>query len=363
LTDIEYMRLALTLAKSVVGQTRPNPPVGAVVVKDNRIVGMGAHLKAGEAHAEVHALNMAGDLAEGATVYVTLEPCSHHGKTPPCASLLIHKKVKRVVVSTLDPNPLVSGQGIQKLEHSGVDVSVGLLQEESNELYQGFFHYISTKTPFVTLKTAITLDGKTAAFSGDSKWITGEIARKDVHTYRHKHDAILVGINTVLKDNPSLTTRLSNGGLHPIRIVLDTNLRIPLESTMINDGLSDVWIITGPSVSEDKKKQVLDKNVKIIELEEKINIKSLLKRLGEENITSLLVEGGAEVNASFLKEQAFNQVIAYVAPKLIGGRNSPGFIGGNGFELMSNAYQLEFKSVEKMGDDIKIIAVPQIKGV
>ncbi|MFD1738807.1 bifunctional diaminohydroxyphosphoribosylaminopyrimidine deaminase/5-amino-6-(5-phosphoribosylamino)uracil reductase RibD [Bacillus salitolerans] len=361
MTDIEYMRIALSLASSVKGQTRPNPPVGSVVVKDNRIVGLGAHLKAGEAHAEVHAIQMAGNLAEGSDVYVTLEPCSHYGKTPPCANLLVEKKVKRVIIATTDPNPLVSGKGIEILQKAGIQVDVGVLQYEAHDLYEEFFYYITNKKPYVTLKTALTLDGKTAAFTGDSKWITGEEAREDVHRYRHTHDAILVGVNTVIQDDPSLTTRLpGGGGRHPIRIVLDHRLRTPIQSRLLTDGLSDVWIFTGSSVTEEQKLPFIEKGIRIFQLDqERINIKTMLHRLGEESITSLLVEGGSEVNGSFLKEHAFNQVIAYLAPKLIGGKHAPGFIGGEGFELMSEALQLEFRSVETLGNDIKIVAIPR----
>jgi diaminohydroxyphosphoribosylaminopyrimidine deaminase/5-amino-6-(5-phosphoribosylamino)uracil reductase len=359
MNDIEYMRLALTLAESVKGQTSPNPPVGSVIVKNGRIVGMGAHLKAGEGHAEVQAIKMAGQLAEGSTVYVTLEPCSHHGKTPPCAELLIANEVSRVIIATKDPNPLVGGKGIERLKEAGIDVEVGVLQDEANHLYDMFFHYISTKTPYVTLKTAVTLDGKTATSTGSSKWITGTEAREDVHRYRHSHDAILVGVNTVIEDNPSLTTRLSGGGLNPIRIVLDHQLRTPLHSKIINDGEAETWIVTSIYANKALKEQLLSKGIRVIEMDqERISIKSLLVKLGELSITSLLVEGGSVVNGSFLKEKAYNQVVTYIAPKLVGGREAPGFIGGEGILQMNDAHPLTFKSIEKLGNDLKIIAVP-----
>jgi diaminohydroxyphosphoribosylaminopyrimidine deaminase/5-amino-6-(5-phosphoribosylamino)uracil reductase len=354
------MKLALTLAESVKGQTSPNPPVGSVVVKDGRIAGMGAHLKAGEAHAEVQAIKMAGDNVKDSTIYVTLEPCSHFGKTPPCADLLITSNVKRVVVATTDPNPLVAGKGIEKLRKAGIKVDVGVLGQEANELYGMFFHFISTKTPYVTLKTAVTLDGKTASHTGSSKWITGEKAREDVHRYRHSHDAILVGVNTVIQDDPSLTTRLPNGGINPIRIVLDHHLRTPVTSKLVNDKESETWIIVSSTVTEDQMTPFENKGVTIIQMgEENISIQTLLKKLGERSITSLLVEGGSEVNGSFLKQNAFNRVISYIAPKLIGGKTAPGFIGGAGIDEMSAAAQLEFKSVEPLGEDIKIVAIPK----
>src|SRR5690625_1050476 len=213
------MNFALTLASMATAQTSPNPPVGAVVVKNGEILGFGAHLKAGEAHAEVHALEMAGAKAKGATIYVTLEPCSHHGSTPPCVDLIIERGITRVVVAVLDPNQKVVGSGIAKLKQAGLNVEVGILQKEAEQVNKAFFHYITTQTPFVTVKTAISLDGKTKTATGESKCITGEEARLDVHRYRHVHDAILVGVNTVIADNPSLTTRLPNGGKNPVRTI------------------------------------------------------------------------------------------------------------------------------------------------
>ncbi|MBM6619938.1 bifunctional diaminohydroxyphosphoribosylaminopyrimidine deaminase/5-amino-6-(5-phosphoribosylamino)uracil reductase RibD [Bacillus suaedaesalsae] len=359
MTDKEYMQVALTLARSVKGQTSPNPPVGSVVVKNGRIIGMGAHLKAGEGHAEVQAIKMAGGEVEGATVYVTLEPCSHFGKTPPCSNLLIDSRVSRVVVATTDPNPLVAGKGIERIRKAGIEVEVGVLQEEANELYEMFFYYISTKKPYVTLKTALTLDGKTASHTGSSQWITGVEAREDVHKYRHTHDAILVGVNTVLKDDPSLTTRLPNGGLHPTRIVLDHHLRTPLDAKLVNDQESTTWIVVNSHVTEEQMAPFIDRGVKIIQQAgEKIDIPSLLEKLGELSITSILVEGGSEVNGSFLQHHAFNQVVTYIAPKLIGGKLAPGFIGGTGIADMNDAAQLQYKSIEQLGEDIKIVAVP-----
>lgn len=240
MNDQYYMDFAIDLAKRVSGQTSPNPVVGAVIVKHGEIVGFGAHLKAGEAHAEVQAIKMAGlEKTSGATVYVTLEPCSHFGKTPPCSNLLIESRVKRVVIASVDPNPLVAGEGIKKLQDAGIETVVGVCQEKALALNEVFFHYIKTNTPFVTLKTAASLDGKTATYSGESKWITGPDARLDVHHYRHKHDAILVGVETVIKDNPSLTTRLPSGGKNPIRVILDTSLRIPIHSNVLTDGQVD----------------------------------------------------------------------------------------------------------------------------
>ncbi|WP_077621016.1 bifunctional diaminohydroxyphosphoribosylaminopyrimidine deaminase/5-amino-6-(5-phosphoribosylamino)uracil reductase RibD [Bacillus sinesaloumensis] len=356
------MNLAINVASAGVGQTTPNPVVGAVVVNEGRVVGIGAHLKAGEPHAEVHAIRMAGDKAHNATVYVTLEPCSHHGKTPPCADLLVNNQVKRVVIATTDPNPLVAGNGIAKLKAAGIEVEVGVCKEQADELNAVFYHYLDKKVPYVTLKSATTLDGKIATVSGESKWITGEAARSDVHLYRSIHDAILVGVNTVLVDNPSLTTRLPNGtGKNPIRIILDSTLRTPLDSQVVNDGMAETWIVVTNKVGKERINSFLDKKgVRVLQLQESsLSISSVLTLLAEEGISSVFVEGGAEVNGSFLKEKAINQVILYLAPKLIGGKQAPTAIGGAGIQSINEALQLNIKSVELVGNDIKVVAEPK----
>ena len=356
---VDYMNLALQLAKGTLGQTSPNPVVGAVLVKNNQIVGMGAHLKAGEPHAEVHAIRMAGEHAEGATLYVTLEPCSHYGKTPPCSNLVIEKGIKKVFVATTDPNPQVAGRGIDRMKKAGIDVEVGLLQKEALELNKVFFYNIQTNLPYVTLKTASSLDGRTATVTGESKWITGEEARNDVHKWRHQHDAILVGVNTVLKDNPSLTTRLPSGGKNPIRIILDTRLRTPVDANVIIDKLAPTWLITGCNIPSQKEETYKSLGIKILKMpNSQILIKELLKVLGEHGITSLFVEGGAEVHGSFLQERAFQQVITYIAPKLIGGKLAPSSFGGQGIENIDDAIPLKIKEITKMGDDIRLIAEP-----
>ncbi|MGO4888280.1 bifunctional diaminohydroxyphosphoribosylaminopyrimidine deaminase/5-amino-6-(5-phosphoribosylamino)uracil reductase RibD [Anaerobacillus sp. MEB173] len=360
MNDHQYMKLALELASSAKGQTTPNPLVGAVVVKDNQIAGMGAHLKAGEPHAEVHALRMAGEKAEGATIYVTLEPCSHHGRTPPCADLVIESGIKRVVIASTDPNPKVAGKGIAKLKDAGIDVEVGLLKEEANELNRVFFHYIATKKPFVTLKSATSLDGKIATVTGESKWITGELAREDVHYLRHQHDAILVGVGTVIADNPSLTTRLLNGGKNPIRIILDHQLRTPLDASVVTDSQAPTWFITSQQAPAEKIAALKEMGMTVHQLNSSvIDVNKMLEVLGANGISSLLVEGGAKVNGSFLLSRAVNQVITYIAPKLIGGQNAPTSFSGTGFESIADVLSLRVRSVEQLGDDIKIISVPK----
>ncbi|MDV2683364.1 bifunctional diaminohydroxyphosphoribosylaminopyrimidine deaminase/5-amino-6-(5-phosphoribosylamino)uracil reductase RibD [Alkalihalophilus lindianensis] len=356
MNDQDYMKLALQLASHTKGQTSPNPMVGSVVVKDGSIVGMGAHLRAGEGHAEVEALKMAGEQAKGATIYVTLEPCSHFGKTPPCANLIIERELARVVVATVDPNPEVAGRGIKRLRDAGLKVDVGICEQEAIELNRMFFHFIQTKRPFVTMKTATTLDGKTATVTGESKWITEEAAREDVHRDRHVHDAILVGIGTVLADDPALTTRLPLGGRNPIRIVLDRHLRLPLTAQMVTDKAAPTWVFTTLESSNEKQKELEQVGITVIRLQA-YSIESILIELGQRRVMSLYVEGGQEVNGSFLKEGAVNQVITYIAPKMVGGKLAATAVGGEGIEDMSEAVQFDIVDVSRVGRDLKITSI------
>ncbi|MGM8364995.1 bifunctional diaminohydroxyphosphoribosylaminopyrimidine deaminase/5-amino-6-(5-phosphoribosylamino)uracil reductase RibD [Virgibacillus sp. W0181] len=361
LNDHYYMNFALSLANMAYGQTSPNPPVGAIVVRKGEVLGFGAHLKAGNAHAEVYALQMAGSKAMGATLYVTLEPCSHYGETAPCVDLIIEMGVQRVVVAMVDPNERVKGKGIVALEKAGIEVDVGVSHKEAQKMNEAFSHFVETKTPFVTVKTATSLDGKTATVTGESKWITGKEARLDVHHHRHLHDAILVGVNTVIVDNPSLTTRLPNGGKNAVRVILDTHLRTPVHAKVITDKESDTWIFTGCHVSEKQKKMYAKhERIQIITLEtETVSIKEVLKILGQNGIMSLFVEGGAEIHGSFLKEKRINQLIAYIAPKLLGGKKAAPSIAGEGFQSIADSWNLSIDNVERVGEDIKITAVPE----
>ncbi|MEI5908683.1 bifunctional diaminohydroxyphosphoribosylaminopyrimidine deaminase/5-amino-6-(5-phosphoribosylamino)uracil reductase RibD [Bacillus spongiae] len=354
-----YMKTAISLAMSAKGQTSPNPTVGAIVVKNGRVIGTGVHLQAGHAHAEVFALEQAGEEAENADLYVTLEPCFHTGRTPPCVDLIISKKINRVFIATLDPNPLVAGKSVTKLKEAGIDVRTGILENEARELNQAFFHYIQTDTPFVTLKAAVTLDGKIATATGDSKWITSEKAREDAHQYRHWHDGILVGIGTILNDNPHLTTRLPQSGNHPIRIVLDTHLQIPLSSNIVQvDGCQTI-VFCGKNASETKEKDLLRHDVKVVRCKaEKVTIPFVLNELGKRKITSILVEGGAEIHGAFFAQKAFQQLIMYVAPTLIGGQNSLSVFGGQGVKSIDDGLKVEYEKIEKLGSDLKIIAKP-----
>lgn len=356
----EYMRLAINLARATIGQTSPNPAVGAVVVKNGEVVGVGAHLKAGEAHAEVNALRMAGSRAEGGTIYVTLEPCSHFGRTPPCADLIIKKQLKKVVIASSDPNPLVAGRGIEKLRNAGIMVETGVLQGEADAVNPAFFHYIRNGIPFVTLKIACSLDGKTATSGRESKWITCEASRLDGHAQRRIHDAILVGIGTVMADDPKLTVHSESVEKNPIRIVLDTHLRIQEDAAVVTDGAAPTWIFTGRTIDENKAHHLQNEQVTVIQLpSENIAIEDVLGYLGEKEVTSLLVEGGSTVHGSFLQAKAFNQVIAYIAPKLIGGRDAVPAIGGEGFRHLADIPELSIKGVERLDQDLKITLLPK----
>ncbi|WP_283163380.1 bifunctional diaminohydroxyphosphoribosylaminopyrimidine deaminase/5-amino-6-(5-phosphoribosylamino)uracil reductase RibD [Sporolactobacillus mangiferae] len=355
--DEAYMRLAIHLAETTRGQTHPNPAVGAVVVSHGRVVGLGVHLKAGEAHAEVHALRMAGERAAGATIYVTLEPCAHTGRTPPCADLIIQKKLKRVVVASTDSNPLVAGKGIARMRAAGITVDTGLMRKEADAVNRFFFHAIRHHSPYVTLKIACSLDGKTATTAGESQWITGEAARRDGQKLREKHDAILVGIGTVAADNPRLTVRAHTEARQPIRIVLDTHLRIDEHALVLTDRSAPTWLITGNNFDREKAARISGGHVRIFNLsQEPIAIREMLAALWENGITSVLVEGGATVHGSFLEARAVNEVVAYVAPKLIGGIDALPAIGGKGMAQLADSVQLTIEHIEQMDDDLKIVA-------
>lgn len=351
------MKLALQLAASARGNTNPNPLVGAVIVKDGVIVGTGMHRKAGEPHAEVHAFNMAGEQAKGATLYVTLEPCSHYGKTPPCALRVKESGVSRVFVAMEDPNPSVAGRGIQLLRDAGIDVEVGLLEEEARRLNERFIHNMLTSTPFIRTKYAMTLDGRIATHTGDSKWITAEAAREDVHRVRHEVDGILVGIQTVLADNPSLTTRLPESyGKNPTRIIFDTALRTPLHAHVCNNEAKTIFVV-GEGVTDIQKApyEALGHTV----LQKGETLQETLQLLYKEGITDILVEGGGSIHSSFIRANVVNQYMIYIAPKIIGGAASLSPVTGADVDFMQDALDVQFTSFEQIGDDLKIIAYPK----
>ena len=381
MTDRDYMLRAIELARGGLGWTSPNPLVGAVIVKNGRIIGEGYHERCGELHAERNAIASLTESAEGATLYVTLEPCCHYGKTPPCTEAILEQKIARVVIGSRDPNPLVAGKGAAILRAAGVRVEEDFMREECDALNPVFFHYIRKKTPYVVMKYAMTMDGKIATYSGLSKWITGEKAREHVQNLRHRYKAIMAGIGTVLADDPLLTCRIE-GGVNPIRIICDTHLKLPLESQIVNTAKEVPTIV---AVSEryretahsealpDTEKDSIEennnyqKNRKITRLEEKgieilyvaeknghIDLNDLMQKLGERNIDSILLEGGGILNWSALKSGIVNKVYAYIAPKLFGGADAKTPIEGMGTDSPAHAVMLGSSKVTKLGDDFLI---------
>ncbi len=352
--DEHWMRKVLHLAEKGKGRTSPNPMVGAILVKKGKVVGEGYHAKAGEAHAEIIALDRAKKGARGATLYINLEPCTHYGKTPPCAPRVIEAGVKRVVIGMEDPNPLVRGKGIRTLKKAGLYVRVGILEKECRRLNEAFCKYISVKEPFVILKVAATLDGKIAARDGDSKWISGEASRRFVHKLRDQVDGVLVGIGTVLRDDPLLTARVK-GGRNPYRIVLDSRLKIPEKAKVFGDAPPRVVIATTELAPEDKIESLEKRGVRILSVDSKegrVNLKPCLSKLGEIGIMSVLVEGGSEVNGSFLDEGLIDKLLLFLSPRLIGDHRAPGIFGGRGVPSLQEAVPLKEMKVKRIGEDV-----------
>ena len=358
----EYMRRALELARKGEGHTSPNPMVGCVVVKDGRIISEGYHEKYGEFHAERNALTRCTEDTAGADLYVTLEPCCHQGKTPPCTDIIIEKKIARVFVGSMDSNPLVAGKGVQILRDHGIYVETGILDAECRKLNEVFYHYIATKTPFVVMKYAMTLDGKIACATGDSIWVTGEIARTQVHRMRGRYRGIMVGIGTVLADDPMLNCRVE-GGVDPVRIICDSNLRIPTESQIVKTA-SDIETIVACSQEaleserkQEKIRRLKEAGIQIIGTEgaHGVNLVELMKKLGGQNIDSILLEGGGTLNASALEDGIVNKVYAYIAGKLIGGMDARSPVEGMGIDRMADAITLQNVEIEKLGDDFCIV--------
>jgi diaminohydroxyphosphoribosylaminopyrimidine deaminase/5-amino-6-(5-phosphoribosylamino)uracil reductase len=354
--DEKYMERALELAKKGTGKVNPNPLVGAVIVKNGEIIGEGYHECYGEAHAERNAVKNAKESVEDSTIYVTLEPCAHYGKTPPCVDLIIEKKFKKVVIGMLDPNELVAGKSVEKLKKNGIEVVVGVKEEECKELNEIFIKYITSKSPFVILKSGMSLDGKIATYSGESKWITSKESREDAQNLRNRLNSIMVGVNTVIADDPELTCRINNDK-KLIRIVVDTNLRIPLDSKVINNKDKLTIVATTLNSNENKKKALRDLGIKVIEVSEKnnkVNLKDLLSKLGQEGLDSVLIEGGGTLNFSALEENIVDKVIFYIAPKILGGENSKSCIAGIGFSELNQAVNLKDISYRKIGEDLVV---------
>lgn len=366
MTDQEYMLRAIQLAKKGEGWTNPNPMVGAVIVKDGRIIGEGYHKKCGELHAERNAIASLTESAEGATIYVTLEPCCHYGKTPPCTEAIIEQKIKKVVIGSRDPNPKVAGKGAQILRESGITVVQDFMREECDRLNPVFFHYITTKTPYVVMKYAMTLDGKIATKTGASKWITGETARQEVQHMRHRYMGIMAGIGTVLADDPMLNVRVE-GWKSPVRILCDSSLRIPLDSQIVRSAKEYRTIVA--YAGREENEEITEKITKKIEQlhakgvdticcpDEKgqIDLKKLMTYLGNEGIDSILLEGGGTLNDSALRAGIVKEVHCFIAPKLFGGKNSKTPVEGIGIGLPSEALKLKCTDICRIGEDIRII--------
>jgi diaminohydroxyphosphoribosylaminopyrimidine deaminase/5-amino-6-(5-phosphoribosylamino)uracil reductase len=357
--DEQFMREALALAAQARGRTSPNPMVGSVVVKDGRVVGRGYHAKAGAPHGEVVALEDGSVHAKGATLYVTLEPCCHYGRTPPCTKAIIAAGIRRVVAAMRDPNPLVSGKGLEELRQAGIEVKLPVLETEAAALNEVFITYITTKRPFVLLKVAASLDGKIATVTGESRWITNERSRLLVHQLRDQVDAVMVGINTVLRDDPLLTTRLpGGGGRDPIRIIVDTRLRTPCEARALTASTAAYTLIaTTPEAPREKRHQLEAAGAQILVVEGEgpgVPLRPLMEQLGAMQVTSILLEGGGELHGSALRAGIVDKVWYFLAPKLIGGRAAPPAIAGEGFARLEEAVTLERMQVRQLDDDLLI---------
>lgn len=389
MNDELYMKRAIRLAKMATGHTSPNPLVGAVVVKDNTIVGEGYHHKAGEAHAEVHALDVAGEQAKGATLYVTLEPCAHYGKTPPCAKRVVESGITRVVIGSTDPNPLVAGKGIQILEAAGISVTTGICADECIKMNEHFFTFIQTHKPFVTLKSAMSLDGKIATFTGESQWITNESSRKDGHVLRASHDAMLVGIGTILSDDPLLNCRLTKDELYksiidmydepldntlevhqPDIVILDSQGRTPTDAKVFTIPNRKVIVYVAKGCPKQRRIDLTNAGAIVEELPtksvrqgsttdvaidiKKIDIQACLEHLGKQGYTSVLVEGGSTIISSFVELLAFDKIVTYIGNLVIGGTSSTSAVGGTGFPTLHDAPTLEFASSRVLDNNIRI---------
>jgi diaminohydroxyphosphoribosylaminopyrimidine deaminase/5-amino-6-(5-phosphoribosylamino)uracil reductase len=362
------MRRALALARRGLGATSPNPMVGAVLVRAGKIIGEGFHARAGEPHAEINALRDAtrrGHSPRGATLYVTLEPCCTHGRTPPCTDAIRAAGIRRVVIGAIDPNPQHAGRGIGLLEHAGIAVTVGVLGEEATQLNESFNHWIVHRTPFVTVKAAMTLDGKIATAGGDSKWITGPVARAEGMKLRRAADAILVGVNTVLADDPALTLRPVQGSKFKVqssrlrRIILDSRARTPLKAQVLTDESAALTTVVVTKAASSRRIAALRRRVNVLVAPAqrgRVSLRWLLRRLGRENVTSLLVEGGGEVNASFLEQGLAHRVAFFYAPKILGGRDALRAVAGEGARSLREALRLQDVQWRRVGEDLMLSA-------
>ena len=360
MAEEQFMKRAIELAKQGVGWTAPNPLVGAVVVKNGRVIGEGYHRKYGELHAERNALAACTEDPAGATLYVTLEPCCHYGKTPPCTEIIIEKKIAKVVIGSRDPNPKVAGKGARILREHGINVVEDYMREACDALNPVFFHYITTKTPYVVLKFAMTLDGKIATRTGASKWITGEAARNHVHQLRGRYAGILAGIGTVLADDPMLNCRI-DGAHQPLRIILDSHLRIPMGSRLVRSAKEYPLLIVCNESTRDREEgtnriqKLEEAGAKVWTLPEKNghpDLTVLMQRLGEEKIDSVLIEGGGTVNEAVLKAHIVHHVYAYIAPKIFGGEDAKTPVEGSGIRLPQECAKLRLAKITVLLNDM-----------
>ncbi|MFQ6069048.1 MAG: bifunctional diaminohydroxyphosphoribosylaminopyrimidine deaminase/5-amino-6-(5-phosphoribosylamino)uracil reductase RibD [Candidatus Aminicenantales bacterium] len=357
LKDISYMKMAYALAEKARGRASPNPLVGAVIVKNNLILGYGYHEGPGHPHAEAMALKRAGNQAKGSTLYVTLEPCVHWGRTPPCVDGITRSGIKKVVVSALDPNPLVYKKGIRKIKEAGINVSNGLLEDKNSSLNEAYIKYMKKKVPFVTLKAAVSLDGKMATRKFDSRWISSDKSREYSHLLRGEHDALLVGSNTLLKDDPRLTVRHRNWkGKKILRLILDSCLRFPLEARIISTlKKGKIIVFTTEKASKQKANSLRQKGVEIISLASscgRVELKKVLAFLGEREITSLLVEGGGEVITSFIEKKLADKIFLFISPRFIGGKDAPSLFQAESVSQLKEAYGLKKIKCFRLEEDI-----------
>jgi len=354
--DRQYMKMALELAQKGMGFTAPNPMVGAVIVKNGRIIGQGYHRKYGELHAEREALAVCTEEPKGASIYVTLEPCCHYGKQPPCVNAILEAGIRRVIIGSSDPNPLVAGKGIRILKDHGIEVTENILKEECDKLNEAFFYYIQNKKPYVVMKYAMTMDGKIAAYTGESKWVTGEAARIHVQEQRLKHTGIMVGVGTVLADDPMLTCRLENSR-NPVRIICDSHLRTPLTSKIVRTAETIPTILASSSKDQQKIKNYEELGCQVLYVPEKnghIDLNRLMELLGAAKIDSILLEGGGSLNWSALESGIVQKVQTYIAPKLFGGEEAKTPVEGKGFPDPASAVLLKNSEITRLGDDLLI---------
>lgn len=357
LKDISYLQMAYTLAEKAKGWASPNPYVGAVVVKRDVIVGYGYHEKPGQPHAEVLAFQRAGSLSHNSTAYITLEPCVHWGRTPPCVDIILRAKPKKVVISALDPNPLVFKKGIGKIKEAGIEVSLGLLEEKNRPLNETYLKYITRKIPFVVAKAAMSLDGKIATRTFSSQWISSPKTREYVHLLRGEFDALMIGINTLLQDDPQLTVRHPNWGRkRAARIILDSHLRFPPKAKILSTlDKGNIFVFTLPQSSKKKVETLRKKGAEVVPLPQsgsKIDLKKVLLWLAKQQISSVLVEGGAHLLTSMLEEKLVDKILVAISPKLIGGKNAPSFFQGRGLNLIQDSLRLKKTNSFPIDEDI-----------